>query len=875
MPIKEAYEGGIKAMAETLVSLVKNQDQFPDLSALSECNSYNLTQGNCNDWCAPCRMVSVKLPILSKKEAAKAAFAYRKDNNKPNPLDQAFETLTCSEQESKEFYIFGLYDDFDTSNVELVNPQGQLAAYYNTFPLHSNYDNNTSSLTIPTGDIPAESGMMMFAETMDNLPANMTQGRFAVGMKLLEGAIFNENIYFGLTNETLNDGTIFNASSLNHIPNSFTYYQDLDQLNFQNSSQNWLQHIQSGNTQINTLALGLIDIDYLAVAACVPKEKPTGIPAKEVPIKISCDAEKGESLTIVWGGIGDDFASPIDPATPAPNISGTIAYDQPVEKVAQFADRITLPNMTITKMEVMVNSRASAAGAANDLIKIGDFTNSTGAVLPVSAPSIPTLNGGNAHIFEGTTSVMPSGTLLSLANNSHYLDLLVGDYSEVDSVRVAMCVVKDPKEGDISINKKAVESYSKDGVNYGIFEISFTGTLPLGETLVIEESVPNGATLTQLNAPSSWNCTPSTPISGAATLTCELSATNGAIGPFPSISLTMSTTQEKLQNCASISKKTQDVYYNNNSDNDKSCDTATFKPREGGCTNLVSINLRDAISWVDEDGNHPTQNNVFSTYPPNPAWANVIWDGDMNWFDFGSTSGAEHKLKIDFCACGDTYIKIEDMKSDNFGKIYLDDDPTPSSYTNPAYIVSRSNGSSQSTMASWGPTVSGSLMVSGTGSDIDHTLHFDVKNGFGPSGGAVDGYLEFYGKLGKCQGGTTTDNDWVVLYDEAVAVYLYPDFTLDSVEDNTTVIVVEQEAYIDYSLGFPEVVTPMPIVVNAGDLHVVDTTPQSLFGDTLSQGYSVVIGCVNGYISAAVQGAAAPLVMEASKACIGTWMVSQ
>jgi len=80
------------------------------------------------------------------------------------------------------------------------------------------------------------------------------------------------------------------------------------------------------------------------------------------------------------------------------------------------------------------------------------------------------------------------------------------------------------------------------------------------------------------------------------------------------------------------------------------------------------------------------------------------------------------------------------VKSDNFSSVTLD--------TLPA-IVERT-AYSQSTMASWGTSVSGSEAFPYTGNGANHNLIFKVKNVGGPSGGAIDGTLNFKGHLGAC-----------------------------------------------------------------------------------------------------------------------------
>ncbi len=153
------------------------------------------------------------------------------------------------------------------------------------------------------------------------------------------------------------------------------------------------------------------------------------------------------------------------------------------------------------------------------------------------------------------------------------------------------------------------------------------------------------------------------------------------------------------------------------------------------CDKEITVDLNPAASWLNTAGVAPTENNVFAG-----TVHSAVWDPAMNWFDFGSASNTTHELKIDFCSCGGGDVKVDEMKSDNYSSVILD---------NGSAIVERT-AYSQSTMGSWGPNVSGSEVFPHTGNGTDHSLIFKVKNVGGPSGGAIDGKLNFTGHLGKC-----------------------------------------------------------------------------------------------------------------------------
>ncbi len=592
IPLKEAYFADIKALAAHLVTLTK-AGNAPDLSGLhlvkdakgkvvgvsstpsSDCPEY---LGGCIDsW-----------GRIDKKEALDI-----RESIMPMSSGhaRAFETLTCESNEDKIIYMYGVEDDFDMTNSEPVNPQGQLLSNYNAWPSQSTYDNNTSMPYIDANGNSVNTNILWFAETLGGLPTTMTKGRMAIGLKRIEKTTESNSVIM-LANATFTDGTQIampdpTVNGWSHIANTHTYYQDLDQLTLSNANIDFLQYIQSGNDAIDVAAIGYIDIDYIAVGACVP-HKPDGIPVPEVPVKLACNEKLGESLVTIWGGDGDNFLLPIDPTTPPTGLNNTIKYDEVIKKRGTFADRIAFApqvstQQSITKAEIMVNTRPGANGYQNDQMILGDYTTLSGVLHnPNDGGVVATQNGGIAHeitAYGSTPLNGGSGTLLSLLNNTHYLDVIVKDQTQVDAVRVSLCVV-DTKEGDLNITKKAGRHYTKDGIHYANFTISVGGTLPYSETLTINEIVPSGAFITWLPPQSPWICSQTTPptINGPTTIQCHITAINGDMNTIPPLYLTMASKSDKIINCANIDSTSQNVSFNTNPKNDESCESVIFEP---------------------------------------------------------------------------------------------------------------------------------------------------------------------------------------------------------------------------------------------------------------------------------------------------------
>jgi len=585
LPVKEAYFADIKAMAESLVNLTK-KGTAPDLSGLHLVKDSkgrvlgisSTPKDDCPDYLGGC---IESWGVLDKNRAIDIGYNINQKSGTLSDSQKAFESLTCEANEEKQIFMYGVEDNFDPSNPEPMHPQGNTPS-----GCFSVYDTNRSY-----------HHTCFFVESLINLPSDITKGRMAMGLR--RETWRDWNFYWLIIGNSDGTQTLNPTDQWTQVPNSNTYYKDLDQIIFQVvSGSSALASIQNGNNYLNVYGRGFMSIDYIAVAACVPKPKPEGKPIAEVPINFECKSDAGEHLVTIWGGNGDDFATPVDNTTPPSGLGTTIKYDENISKLGTFADRINLPNQTITKLAILTNTRAGAPGYQNDQMFIGSFNgaNSVGLMFdPNANVYMPTLNSGVSHLNSGTDLVQNSsgsaaGNLLSLANSNHYIDVIAYDQTEVDSVKVLACVV-DKKEGDLNITKKAGKTFTKGDINYAEFYIDVAGTLPQGETLTIEETVANGATLAILNAPSPWNCSPNAPVYGPATVMCSITATNGDIANIPPISLTMGTKLEKLENCVEINSESQNVFYNNNPVNDKDCTTVVFEDlKEGDLAITKKIN---------------------------------------------------------------------------------------------------------------------------------------------------------------------------------------------------------------------------------------------------------------------------------------------
>lgn len=838
IPLKRAYDADIKAMAEELVNLTVKEPDF-QLDDLKPCDS-DYPGGPCIQKGIALEGSMEEIFRLSRKVVFKAGKALKEAVAK-SASDPIYEALTCEDNEEKQIYMYGLDDAFNTNNPEPAHLSTALA---NMLAGNSQY--------LAGYDTPAAyPNLKIFADTHSGLPSNLTKGTYAIGLKEAGVSIkdhdpeFTDHFYIGdMAAGNFQQGYVYTLRSTWGSLTPDVYYKELSNI-VTGNGQSLLAMLQSGQSSLDTVIMMTTNVDFVAITACVPKPKPQTTPVPEIPTKLECNEDKGEQMLTIMGGTADDFAQPIDPTQPSASItailgSNAIKYDQKIEKVGNFGDTLQNPNLHITQMELLVNTRpsSSASGTANDYIYAGNKDLDHFMRKDPNDPGIATPNGGTAHLIYGNETVYDAagntaGTLLGLMNTNHSdLDIVVSAQTEVDVTRLKLCVVKEDVKGDISIDKHIVSQTIKGGVLYATYALEFGGSLPAGETLSISDTVPPSSAFTAINA-NGWNCSPAAPLSAGQTLTCTLT---GPADPIPTIGIKLLSKELKeVTNCATIEKGTH-TYYNTNPENDRSCvdtNVTTTQDPEALCQD-TSIDLRPASTWVDsETGSQPPVHI--------DTWA---WDSSMNWFSFDEGWEKKHYLSVDFCACGPTDIVIDEMKADNLAKIYLDTDQTPANFTNVSpnsYIVTRTINQNQATMASWATNESGILHVPFNGSTlINHTLHFDIKNGSGTAGGAVNGSIKFKGYPGQCTTGgvvdgtpdtnntvpTPTDTNWTVVDATGVLHHIVdityttdPDLPAGVDGNGTIVIGIAGPAVIDYPHGKPFVDEDPFIVINEEDLN--------------------------------------------------------
>lgn len=689
LELATAYYADIKAMAEALVNLTVRLQQSPDLSGLAPIRVHGRVIGSslpreasipnppCNlDPLNPCDDDQEDMTLLfALPESQAATLAYqarakeKEDGGEDDTtsLDIALDDLICANNQIKQVFVYGINDNFDNSNPEPTAPSASLAgsvAHYASY-LHG-YDFAASI-----------NNRSFFAETLTGLPTDASAGLFIVGLReqgYVVGTAVNYTDSYTIGSGLLSSNIYGQVQDLraNWQRDGDVYFNQLSNIT-NSSNQSLLDHLNSGQSDIDISFSITTNVDFIAVGTCRDAPEPDGLLIEDVieqaNIEFTCPS--GTDYLQVSGGLADDFASPVDNTTPSSAIAlnNTVLYDQP-SVATIFADSLALPNNLITKAQLIINARSLSANGTDSLVIFGDSVSNIYSVFGTMNSGLPEINTANNGVAYIANHNMPtaSGILLDVLNSGiAHLDIAAYDQIEVDMTLLQMCV------------KQSNGCLDSDGDGF-----------------------------------------------------CDDFETDHGSDPF---------------NPDSTPVDLDGDGHNNDVDCDEN-DPLVWDDCEiidDSCAAKVSVDLRPASSWLYSATNAaPVENNVFSTYPPNPAWANVIWDGAMNWFDFGSAGNTTHTLTLDFCSCGGGEIIVDEMKSDNYSHVYLDDSSIAANS-----IVQRTVHN-QSTMASWGSSVNGVKTFPASSPDTDHTLFFEVKNVFGPSGGSINGTLDFYGHLGAC-----------------------------------------------------------------------------------------------------------------------------
>ena len=631
----------------------------------------------------------VEILSYSKEEAYQAAKENRGDE-KALVNDQLVEKYECAVNELKTVKHFGVEDIFDLSNgIEPTYPSTNIT----TNPGVITYNNRVNAGIAPYDET---SNDRFFADNINNLPSAITSARIFIGLKSNGSSLqFNDALYLGdygnnhygvkLQNLSANGGTWSHQLVNNSNPTTDVYWNDFRSINFNSPLPNTmtlLDYVQTNNA-FDVLVQDDTSVDFITVTTCSKKDPVVEI--KPILENFECKVSDGpdnETKVTLIGGTIDAFSNGADiSATPSSALVNATSAYPTTEYDSTSYDKFLIDTLTLPASGYIANARLSLGVKALDS----------------SLHSNDTLNIGYTHQSDragfklygnASNSVNTTWNVTPISNGERILQT---DFNfNMNSGTNALTWLRGETELDITIQDDTT-------VDFVQLDLCMRDKNPC-----IDTDADGFCDDDEKEAGSDPDNASSTPddIDGDG----------------------VSNDQDCDPNDASVS------------------DDCSPKLPES-CNTAINVDLRSASSWTNSTGTSPTENNVFD----NTQWEDIVWDGAMNWFDFGNTPNAEHELKIDFCSCGGGDVKVTNMKSDNYSSVTLNNS-TPAIVERTAY--------SQSTMANWGPDVSGTASIPFTGNGTDHSLIFKVKNQSGPSGGAIDGSLSFIGHLGAC-----TDSD--------------------------------------------------------------------------------------------------------------------
>jgi len=514
-----------------------------------------------------------------------------------------------------------------------------------------------------------------FADNINNLPSAITSARIFIGLKSNGSSLqFNDALYLGdygnnhygvkLQNLSANGGTWSHQLVNNSNPTTDVYWNDFRSINFNSPLPNTmtlLDYVQTNNA-FDVLVQDDTSVDFITVTTCSKKDPVVEI--KPILENFECKVSDGpdnETKVTLIGGTIDAFSNGADiSATPSSALVNATSAYPTTEYDSTSYDKFLIDTLTLPASGYIANARLSLGVKALDS----------------SLHSNDTLNIGYTHQSDragfklygnASNSVNTTWNVTPISNGERILQT---DFNfNMNSGTNALTWLRGETELDITIQDDTT-------VDFVQLDLCMRDKNPC-----IDTDADGFCDDDEKEAGSDPDNASSTPddIDGDG----------------------VSNDQDCDPNDASVS------------------DDCSPKLPES-CNTAINVDLRSASSWTNSTGTSPTENNVFD----NTQWEDIVWDGAMNWFDFGNTPNAEHELKIDFCSCGGGDVKVTNMKSDNYSSVTLNNS-TPAIVERTAY--------SQSTMANWGPDVSGTASIPFTGNGTDHSLIFKVKNQSGPS----------------------------------------------------------------------------------------------------------------------------------------------
>ena len=476
-----------KAQSEKFVAKGLDNAQLDDLdgAVTQECAEGDDKTNRCKE--EAYQSIHILLDMDNDEAYTIAQEVRQNDKKKEYPTlvnDGLVKEFTCDAGEVKTVRHYGVEDVFSTANgIEMTS---QYSADINQNML--DYNANVNAGFAPYDETSVN---RLFLDDINNLPGNVTSGRFYIGLKSngeLQGNDTislgdfsgNNNRYAKALTGLQGDGWQRNLVGSTY-PTTAIYSKDLGaiSLNKQNpSTTDTLLTLVQNNQRFSAYVQDDTSVDFITVATCSPKN-----PIREVTAivnKFECNEKEGDILKIK-GGTVDNFAPTGDasnPATPSSTLTALNNYPKTGYDATQydrhFIDTLDLglsSSQVVTKAEFNIGYKSTNRSLwTNDAIYVGDLgTNHAGDHLYDGTTLMNqkwnvhnlTPNYGyvaNVNLFDlnNTTGTGNAGNAM-IAKNA--LDVYVQDDTSVDFTQLNLCVrdncSEDAKEYKIDLSQLA------------------------------------------------------------------------------------------------------------------------------------------------------------------------------------------------------------------------------------------------------------------------------------------------------------------------------------------------------------------------------------------------------------------------------------
>ncbi|CAA6813715.1 MAG: Chitinase [uncultured Sulfurovum sp.] len=353
---------------------------------------------------------SLELSVLLEKEEAYSMSEEIRGEAKGLVNDKLVKSFTCEANEVRTVQHYGIEDLFNTANgAEVANPSATILGT----PWIMNYP-------FPVTAYDEVNNNRIFADTIRNLPSDITKGMFYIGFKS-NGSSLQANDTFKLGsyasankfNTRLDnfDATWTNQQVSNTNPTTDIYYNKFSNINLATGN---LLDLANSNHEFDVVVEDDTAVDFITVATC---SKPD--PIKEVSqIVNKFECSEKETLVKILGGEIDAFsaiadANPTNPSadlitkrdtnTAYPGVD--VSYDYHAYDY-HFIDTLSLgltAGQTVTQAQFNIGYKVIGSSlASNDAMYIGNFG----------------VNHAGGHLYSTTTPIIPQGW--NVANISNY-----------------------------------------------------------------------------------------------------------------------------------------------------------------------------------------------------------------------------------------------------------------------------------------------------------------------------------------------------------------------------------------------------------------------------------------------------------------------